>query len=93
MPAVKRHTPKTQNPKIHSFRKGLLADGRCDDADLSTTAADAVENPGNQVLAGVVSIWETATKAILEKNPKNKGLNDLLAGGLAENGFTILDLN
>ncbi len=64
-----------------------------DDAELSETAAIAIEDPANEVFVSAVSIWEIAIKAGLGKIKAP----DLLESGLEEklesNGFTILTIN
>ncbi len=63
-----------------------------DDTELSTSAALAIENPANEVVVSVVSIWEIAIKAALGKIQAPKDLENGLEGMLAQSGFTLLDV-
>jgi PIN domain nuclease of toxin-antitoxin system len=64
-----------------------------DDAELSETAAIAIEDPSNEVFVSTVSIWEIAIKAGLGKIKAP----DLLEFGLEQkleiSGFTLLNVN
>jgi PIN domain nuclease of toxin-antitoxin system len=63
-----------------------------DDAELSETAASAIENPANDVIVSVVSIWEIAIKAGLGKMLAPDGFESGLEEKLAQSGFTLLDV-
>jgi PIN domain nuclease of toxin-antitoxin system len=63
-----------------------------DDAELSEVAAAAIEDPANEVLVSVVSIWEIAIKASLGKMKAPEGLESELERQLEANGFTMLDV-
>ncbi len=63
-----------------------------DDADLSESAALAIEDPANEVLVSVVSIWEIAIKAGLGKIRAPDDLESGLEKKLEGNGFTLLDV-
>lgn len=60
------------------------------DRELSSTAAEVVEYPGNTVAVSAVSIWEIAIKAQLGKLKAPKGLTSTLEGELVDAGFRIL---
>ena len=64
-----------------------------DDPELSETAALAIEDPLNEVIVSVVSIWEIAIKAGLGKIRAPDGLEDDLELQLKQNGFSVLDVN
>jgi PIN domain nuclease of toxin-antitoxin system len=63
-----------------------------DDAELSENAAVAIEDPANEVLVSVVSIWEIAIKAGLGKIRAPDDLETGLQQTLEQNGFTLLDV-
>ena len=63
-----------------------------DDAELSERAALAIEDPGNDVIVSVVSIWEIAIKAGLGKIKAPDDFGDGLEQKLESNGFTLLDV-
>jgi len=63
-----------------------------DDAELSESAALAIEDPANEVIVSVVSIWEIATKAGLGKIRAPDDLETGLEQKLEQNGFTLLDV-
>lgn len=63
------------------------------DAELSESAALAIEDPANEVIVSAVSIWEIAIKAALGKMRAPDGLEDGLERELKEAGFTLLDVN
>jgi PIN domain nuclease of toxin-antitoxin system len=63
------------------------------DAELSESAALAIEDPANEVIVSAVSIWEIAIKAALGKMRAPDGLEDGLERELVEAGFTLLDVN
>lgn len=64
-----------------------------DDAELSESAALAIEDPANEVIVSIVSIWEIAIKAGLGKIQAPDDFEDGLEQRLKENGFTLLDVN
>ncbi|MES2981663.1 MAG: type II toxin-antitoxin system VapC family toxin [Verrucomicrobiota bacterium] len=64
-----------------------------DDAELSETAANAIEDPANEVFVSAVSIWEIAIKAGLGKIKAQDLLGSGLEQKLESNGFTILNVN
>jgi PIN domain nuclease of toxin-antitoxin system len=64
-----------------------------DDAELSERAALAIEDPANDVIVSVVSIWEIAIKAGLGKIRAPDDLESGLEEKLKQNGFTLLDVN
>ena len=64
-----------------------------DDAELSEIAASAIEDPSNDVIVSVVSIWEIAIKAGLGKIRAPDDLESGLEEKLKQNGFTLLDVN
>ena len=64
-----------------------------DDAELSESAATAIEDPANDVIVSVVSIWEIAIKAGLGKIRVPDDLETGLEEKLQQNGFTLLDVN
>lgn len=63
-----------------------------DDAELSASAALAIEDPDNEVFVSVVSIWEIAIKAGLGKIRAPKNLGTGLDSHLLEAGFSLLDV-
>ena len=63
------------------------------DAELSETAATAIEDSANEVFVSVVSIWEIAIKASLGKIKAPVGLASGLEQKLAESGFSLLDVS
>lgn len=64
-----------------------------DDAELSERAAEAIEDPANEVLVSVVSIWEIAIKAGLGKIRAPDDFESGLERSLSESGFTLLGVN
>ncbi|MFM7180483.1 MAG: type II toxin-antitoxin system VapC family toxin [Verrucomicrobiales bacterium] len=64
-----------------------------DDADLSETAASAIEDPANEVFVSVVSIWEIAIKAGLGKLKAPEEFENGLEQRLEREGFILLDVN
>jgi PIN domain nuclease of toxin-antitoxin system len=64
-----------------------------DDADLSETAALAIEDPANEVFVSVVSIWEIAIKAGLGKLKAPEEFENGLEQRLERDGFILLDVN
>jgi PIN domain nuclease of toxin-antitoxin system len=64
-----------------------------DDKELSETAALAIEDPNNEVVVSVVSIWEIAIKAGLGKIQAPDDLASGLEQKLTSNGFTLLEVN
>lgn len=64
-----------------------------DDADLSERAASTIEDPANEVIVSVVSIWEIAIKASLGKIRAPDHFEHGLEQELGRNGFTLLDVN
>jgi PIN domain nuclease of toxin-antitoxin system len=64
-----------------------------DDAELSENAAVAIEDPANEVIVSVVSIWEIAIKAGLGKIQAPDDFENGLEQRLKQNGFTLLDVN
>ncbi len=63
-----------------------------DDAELSETAALAIEDPANEVIVSVVSIWEIAIKAGLGKLKAPDEFENGLEQRLKREGFTLLDV-
>jgi len=63
-----------------------------DDAELSESAALAIEDPAAEVIVSVVSIWEIAIKAGLGKIRAPDDLECGLEEKLEQNGFTLLDV-
>jgi PIN domain nuclease of toxin-antitoxin system len=63
------------------------------DAELSERAAEAIEDPANEVLVSVVSIWEIAIKAGLGKIQVPNDFETGLEQKLTQNGFTLLNVN
>lgn len=63
------------------------------DAELSETAALAIEDPTNEVIVSVVSIWEIAIKAGLGKIKAPDDFEEGLEQKLKQNGFTLLEVN
>ncbi len=63
-----------------------------DDAELSESAALAIEDPATEVIVSVVSIWEIAIKAGLGKIRAPDDLESGLEQKLEQNGFTLLDV-
>ena len=64
-----------------------------DDAELSESAAAAIENPANEVFVSVVSIWEIAIKANLGKIKVQNDFENGLEEKLTQDGFTLLPVN
>ncbi len=64
-----------------------------DDAELSETAAKAIEDPANEVIVSTVSIWEIAIKASLGKIKAPDLLEAGLEQKLESSGFTMLNVN
>ena len=63
-----------------------------DDVELSDSAALAIEDPANEALVSVVSIWEIAIKAGLGKIRAPEDFDSGLEDRLVEGGFTLLDV-
>jgi len=63
------------------------------DAELSESAAVAIEDPTNEVFVSVVSIWEIAIKAGLGKIQVPNDFETGLEQKLTQNGFTLLNVN
>lgn len=63
-----------------------------DDAELSESAALAIEDPINEVIVSVVSIWEIAIKAGLGKIQAPPDFESGFEQTLTQNGFTLLDV-
>ena len=64
-----------------------------DDAELSESAAVAIEDTANEVMVSVVSIWEIAIKAGLGRIQAPDDFEKGLEQRLKQNGFTMLDVN
>ena len=64
-----------------------------DDAELSESAAAAIENPANEVFVSVVSIWEIAIKASLGKIKVPNDFENGLEEKLTQDGFSLLPVN
>ncbi len=62
------------------------------DAELSESAALAIEDPANDAIVSVVSIWEIAIKAGLGKIKAPDDFENDLEQKLEQNGFTLLDV-
>lgn len=63
------------------------------DAMLSATARELIENPNNERLVSVASLWEMAIKISIGKLEQEISFEDLIAGPLKNNAialFTIL---
>ena len=63
------------------------------DEELSESAAVAIEDPTNEVLVSVVSIWEIAIKAGLGKIQVPNDFETGLEQKLTQDGFTLLNVN
>ena len=63
------------------------------DAELSESAAVAIEDPANEVFVSVVSIWEIAIKAGLGKIKVPNDFENGLEEKLTRDGFTLLNVN
>jgi PIN domain nuclease of toxin-antitoxin system len=63
------------------------------DQELSERAAEAIEDPSNEAVVSVVSIWEIAIKAGLGKIQAPDDFADGLKKKLEQSGFTLLDMN
>ena len=63
------------------------------DAELSESAAVAIEDPTNEVFVSVVSIWEIAIKAGLGKIQVPNDFETGLEQKLTQDGFTLLNVN
>ena len=63
------------------------------DAELSESAAVAIEDPASEVFISVVSIWEIAIKAGLGKIQVPNDFETGLEQKLTQNGFTLLNVN
>lgn len=63
------------------------------DAELSESAAVAIEDPANEVFVSVVSIWEIAIKAGLGKIRVPNDFESGLEEKLTQDGFTLLNVN
>ncbi len=64
-----------------------------DDADLSERAAATIEDPANEVIVSVVSLWEIAIKASLGKIKVPDHFENGLEQELERNGFTLLGVD
>jgi len=62
------------------------------DAELSESAALAIEDPANEVFVSVVSIWEIAIKAGLGKIRIPNDFESGLEQKLTQDGFTLLNV-
>lgn len=62
------------------------------DAELSEDAALAIEDPANEVIVSVVSIWEIAIKAGLGKIRVPDDLENGFEEKLKQSGFTLLNV-
>jgi PIN domain nuclease of toxin-antitoxin system len=60
-----------------------------DDNQLGRRARELVEDPGNDVLISVVSLWEIAVKARIGKLRADIGE---ITGAVQQEGFTLLDI-
>ncbi len=63
------------------------------DAELSESAAVAIEDPTNEVFVSIVSIWEIAIKAGLGKIQVPNDFETGLEQKLTQDGFTLLNVN
>ena len=63
------------------------------DAEIPETAALAIEDPANEVIVSVVSIWEIASKARLGKLKAPAEFENGLEQRLKRDGFSLLDVN
>jgi PIN domain nuclease of toxin-antitoxin system len=64
-----------------------------DNAELSESAASSIEDPANEVIVSVVSIWEIAIKASLGKIKTQDHFESGLERQLVQGGFTLLHVN
>ena len=64
-----------------------------DDPELSERAALAIEDPTNEVVVSVVSIWEIAIKAGLGKIRAPDDFECGLEEELEQSGFTLLEVS
>lgn len=62
------------------------------DRELSSRAAELIENELSDAVVSVASIWEISIKAGLGKLPKPEGLETTLEEELLNSGFTILPI-
>jgi PIN domain nuclease of toxin-antitoxin system len=60
-----------------------------DDNQLGRRARELVEDPGNDVLISMVSLWEIAVKARIGKLQADIGE---ITGAVQQEGFTLLDI-
>ena len=60
-----------------------------DDNQLGRRARELVEDPGNDVLISVVSLWEIAVKTRIGKLRADIGE---ITGAVQQEGFTLLDI-
>jgi PIN domain nuclease of toxin-antitoxin system len=72
----------------HAFLWFIMGDSK-----LSTTARAAIEDPGNEKLLSVGSIWEIAIKVSLGKLALAEPFPVLIPRELSRNGFPILALS
>jgi PIN domain nuclease of toxin-antitoxin system len=72
----------------HSFLWFIAGNER-----LSISARSAIENPDNQSLLSVCSLWEIAIKSSLGKLTLAQPLETLIPQQLAMNGIALLNIN
>ena len=72
----------------HAFLWFIMGDSK-----LSTTARNAIEDPGNEKLVSAGSIWEIAIKVSLGKLILAEPFPILIPRELSGNGFPILPLS
>jgi PIN domain nuclease of toxin-antitoxin system len=60
---------------------------------LSISARSAIENPDNQSLLSIASLWEIAIKSSLGKLTLAQPIEILIPQQLAVNGIDLLDIN
>ena len=61
-----------------------------DDNQLGPRARQMIEDPGNDILVSVVSLWEIVVKVRVGKLEADIGE---IAGTIAREGFALLDMN
>jgi PIN domain nuclease of toxin-antitoxin system len=62
------------------------------DPQLSSTARQSIEDPGNEKLVSPASYWEIAIKIRLQKYTLSQPYEAFMQQGIAGNGFLILPI-
>jgi len=62
------------------------------DSKLSAIAKQEIENPDNQKLVSVASLWEMGIKISLGKLTLQKPFNELIPRQIEDNGFELLNI-